>query len=191
MRKDIYERIKLMKKDNIKVNYAQLARQFNCDYRTLKRYFEYNNFKTIEKKKRPSKLDLYKEVIKDKLALGCPVTAIFRYLIDKGYTGKYSILKDYFRTIKTNEIKKATIRFETSPGLQAQVDWKEKLKLISKSGEVFTVNIFLILIGYSRLKFFCVTLDKSQDTLIESMISSFEFFGGVPKDDSRIKKRTR
>ena len=28
------------------------------------------------------------------------------------------------------------MRFETSPGFQAQVDWKEKFKLTNKSGEI-------------------------------------------------------
>ena len=32
MRKDILERMKLMKKENIKPNYAELSRQYNCDY---------------------------------------------------------------------------------------------------------------------------------------------------------------
>ena len=40
MRKDIYERMKLMKKDGIKPNYAEVARAYGCDYRTVKRYFE-------------------------------------------------------------------------------------------------------------------------------------------------------
>ena len=39
------------------------------------------------------------------------------------------------------------------PGLQAQVYWKENLKMISKQGELFEVNIFLMVLGYSRMKF--------------------------------------
>lgn len=182
MRKDIYERIKIMKKDNIKVNYAKLARQYNCDYRTIKRYFETDGVDIKIKITRPSKLDPYRELIKDKLLIGCNVTSIYRFIKDKGYKGKYTILKDYCRAIEVEEKNKATIRFETSPGLQAQVDWKEKLTLISKSGEAFTINIFLIILGYSRMKYFCLTLDRSQDTLIESMIESFKYFNGVPKE---------
>ncbi|WP_315069196.1 hypothetical protein [uncultured Clostridium sp.] len=37
--------------------------------------------------------------------------------------------------------KKATVKFETTPGLQAQVDWKENLIMISKHGEIFKVNL--------------------------------------------------
>lgn len=68
------------------------------------------------------------------------------------------------------------------PGLQAQVDWKETLRMISKNGEVFIIDIFLIVLGYSRLKFFRLTLDRNQDTLFNCMIDSFKYFGGVPKE---------
>ena len=36
MRKDIYERIKIMKKYNIKPNFSEMARIYNCDHRTKK-----------------------------------------------------------------------------------------------------------------------------------------------------------
>ena len=77
---------------------------------------------------------------------------------------------------------KATIRFETNPGLQAQVDWKESLKMMNKYGEIFEINIFLIILGYSRKKFIKLTLDRNQDTLINAMISSFKYFEGIPKE---------
>ena len=40
MRKDIKERMILMKQDDIKPNYAELAKQYGCDYRTVKKCFE-------------------------------------------------------------------------------------------------------------------------------------------------------
>ena len=40
MRKDIYERIKIMKKEDIPPNFAEVARQYGCDYRTAKRYYD-------------------------------------------------------------------------------------------------------------------------------------------------------
>ena len=76
--------------------------------------------------------------------------SIFKFIQKDGYNGSYSLLADYANKHKREEIKKATLRYETSPGLQAQVDWKESLKMVSKSGEIFEVNIFLMVLGYSR-----------------------------------------
>ena len=39
MRKDIKERMILMKNDSIKPNYVELAKQYGC-YRTVKKHFE-------------------------------------------------------------------------------------------------------------------------------------------------------
>ncbi len=100
----------------------------------------------------------------------------------QGYEGKYSIVADFVKHHQEQEIKKSTIRFETNPGLQSQVDWKEDMTLVSRNGEVFKINIFLMVLGYSRLKFIMLTSDRSQETLFNCMINAFKFFGGVPKE---------
>ena len=76
MRKDIYERIRIMKKDNIKPNFSEMARIYNCDYRTIKKYYEGEYQGAIERKKKPSKLDPYREIIKEKLEIPCSYQAI-------------------------------------------------------------------------------------------------------------------
>lgn len=69
MRKDILERMKILKQDDIKPNYAELAKQLGCDYRTVKRYYE-NDINTLTNRKpKPSILDPYKEIVEDKLKI--------------------------------------------------------------------------------------------------------------------------
>ena len=181
MRKDIYERIQIMKKEDIPPNFAEVARQYDCDYRTAKRYYNGIDQRKPVKAK-PSKLDPYKQIIEEKLKLSCTYKSIYEFIKKLGYEGKYTILREYARDVKIEQTKKATIRFETNPGLQAQVDWKERLSMTSKHGEVFVINIFLIILGYSRMKYIELTLDKNQDTLKSAMINGFKYFGGVPKE---------
>lgn len=179
MRKDIFERMKLMKKEGIKPNYAEVARQYGCDYRTVKKYFE-NDVDEKTSRVYVSKLDPFKEIVKEKVALGCTAYSIYKFIEKQGFKGKYTIVKNYCREIRNEELKKATIRFETSPGLQAQVDWKEELTMVSRQGEIFTVNIFLMVLGYSRRKYIELTLDRNQDTLMNAMVRGFKYFEGVP-----------
>ena len=181
MRKDIYERMKIMKKEDIKPNFAELARRYDCDYRTVKKAYEQTDNQT-DRKVRKSKLDDYKQIISDKLELGCSFSSIYHFIKKKGYQGKYSILRDYCRKTKNEYEKKATIRFETTPGLQAQIDWKEEMKLLNRNGEIYTINIFCMVLGYSRMKFWKLTLDRNQDTLIEAIMDGLKYFGGVPKE---------
>lgn len=63
-----------------------------------------------------------------------------------------------------------------------QIDWKERLRLINKYGEVFTVDIFLAILGYSRLKFIKLTTDKTQKTLFRCLGELFRYLDGVPKE---------
>jgi len=182
MRKDIYERMKLMQKDGIKPNYAKLAKQYNCDYRTIKRYFE-NDIPTPTKRvSKPRLIDPFKTIIETKYDEGCTASAIYHFIAKRGYKGKYTAIKEYCHSIKQEKLHKATIRFETNPGLQSQVDWKERLTMFSKYGEVFEFNIFLTILGYSRYKYIELTLDRTQKTLESAMIHSFEYFNGVPKE---------
>lgn len=181
MRKDVCEVVARMKKEGIKPNYAELARRWNCDYRTVKRYFE-NDTVPTRKQMKPSKLDPFKSLIEEKVSMGCTGKAIYKFILNKGYEGKYTILKDFIKSIKVEMEQKATMRFETIPGLQAQVDRKERKKMVSKNGEIFEFDIFLMILGYSRTKYIELTLDKSQETLMSSIINGLKYFGGVPKE---------
>lgn len=74
------------------------------------------------------------------------------------------------------------MRFETTPSFQAQVDWKENFKIINKEGKEFEINIFLMILDYSRYKYIELTLDKTQDTLFECIMHACKSFGGVPHE---------
>ena len=120
MRKDIYERMKIMKQEGVKPNYSEIARRWNCDYRTVKRYFEQDVI-PIRKITKPSKLDAFRTIIEEKANLGCTASSIYHFIKKKGYEGGETILREFVRSIRVEGEQKATIRFETNPGLQAQV----------------------------------------------------------------------
>jgi len=187
MRGDIKDLIDFITKEELPMyNKAELARRYDCDPRTIDRYLKIQsgelkpNENTREYR---SKLDDYKTLIIHKVdTYGCTAMAVYKFIEKKGYTGKYSIVANFVKQHKDEEVKKATIRFETNPGLQAQVDWKEDMTLVNRSGEEFKINIFLMVLGYSRLKFLMITSDRSQLTLFNCMTNAFQFFGGVPHE---------
>lgn len=184
MRLDVLNEINIFLRGGEKesMSKAAMARIMGCDPRTVKRYL--NGYEPKKKKKitKTSKLDNFKETIIEKLEIGCTSMSIFKFIQKEGYEGSYSLVADFVQKHKDEQQRKATIRFETAPGLQAQVDWKENLKMISKNGELFEVNIFLMVLGYSRTKFVKLTSDKMQKTLFLCMNEAFKYFGGVPKE---------
>ncbi|HDC8771939.1 TPA: IS21 family transposase, partial [Staphylococcus aureus] len=185
---DIYEGVLFYIMKGIKPNYAELGRQYNCDPRTVKKYYEAgkeNELERLKKRqqnKKASKLDPFKEIINKKIELGCTAMAIFKYIEKKGYEGKYTILREYCKNKKQNETKKATIRVETNPGIAAQVDWKEDMVMHDKFGRTYQFNIFLYVLHYSKMKYITLTWDRKQDTLFECLKDAFEYTEGVPKE---------
>lgn len=187
MRKDIHNKLKkYTREEQCLLNKSELARRFNCDARTIDRYLKINSGELETKKSSrvyKSLIDDYKPIIIEKVdTFGATAMAVYKFIDKKGYKGKYSTVAAFINKHKNIEIKKATVRFETTPGLQAQVDWKENLTMVSKHGEIFKVNIFLMVLGYSRIKYVKLTTDKEQKTLFKCMISAFSYFEGIPQE---------
>ena len=44
------------------------------------------------------------------------------------------------------------MRYETAIGQQAQIDWKENMEFILSDGEIIIINIFVIILSYSRFE---------------------------------------
>lgn len=186
MRKDVYERIRYFVLEKIKPNYAAIARQYDVDPRTVKAaYLRAQSDKTAVVRKRRSrriKLDGYQDIIEDKYAAGCSARSIYDFIVEKGFTGKYTIVKDYCRRFRKAQTKKATIRVEHTIGLSAQVDWKEQVTMTDRNGVPHTFSIFLYVLPYSKFKFLKLTLDQKQDTLFKCLFEAFKATGGIPKE---------
>lgn len=186
MRKDIFEIIFMENKENGKINYSKIARQYDCDPRTVKRYFKSREKQPIVRKSRIIKkvTDGFENIIEEKyIEFNAPAIAIYHLLKEKyGYNGSYTTIKTFTHNLKENKIKEVTIRFETNPGLQCQIDWKESFTLLNKKGKPFVINIFLAILGYSRLRYLELTFDRTQPTLFCCLTNAIKFFGGTPKE---------
>lgn len=128
-----------------------------------------------------SKLDSYKPVIDDLLRQGVwNAVVILREIQSRGYTGGYTIVRDYLQPMRSLREPRSTVRFETPPGRQMQSDWGEIITVITGRPQrvFFSVNT----LGYSRrFHFFCTDRNDAEHTY-EGMIRSFEHFGGVPSE---------
>lgn len=90
MRKDIREGVKKHMIDGIKPNYGALAKQYSCDYRTVKATYHEaleGGKRPVQMKKRPSKLDPYKASIEEKLKDQCSAYSILNLLRGKVLMG--------------------------------------------------------------------------------------------------------
>ena len=182
---ELRKEITVMKTMGIKPCYAALAKEYNLDYRTVKRYYEGYDGKPAHHNKK-SKLLEFDEIIKEKMALkGTKVSSLYFFLQEEyKYKGSYSSLTYY---IRKNEISKpnksrGTPRYETDIGEQIQFDWIESIKMVNKYGEIFEFNVFSAELSYSRMHYFCYSITKTREDVIRCLIKAFKFFGGTVKE---------
>lgn len=166
----------------LKLNYSELERKYGVNRKKIKKMHLGIDNKKINRE-RESIYDKYRDLIIEKLSIpGVTIAGIHRYLINNiDDTLKYNSLKHYVWKHKLKESAKTSevMRFETDYGHQAQVDWKENVKLISRHGEILIVNVFVMILSASRRKYFEITLSKNQYILKNCIINAFEFFGGT------------
>ena len=74
---------------------------------------------------------------------------LLRELRGRGYTGGYSILKEYVHPFRRPHLPQATRRFETEPGEQAQVDWGS-FTYFTSEGKKKQVWAFVMVLSWSR-----------------------------------------
>jgi len=160
----------------------EIAQKLDVSDRTVRNYL---SMKPCRRKKaaRCSKLSHFQpyiqSVIKDNPFFNNIL--LFQKIQAMGYTGKLTILRVYVKKIRDEILTQAVIRFETEPGFQAQVDWKEfGKKLID--GKLIKLYAFVMILGFSRKKFVCFTTSMKQSLLLQAHIQAFQWFGGIPQE---------
>jgi len=146
--------------------------------RTIRNYLSGKSPSSKPKKSRASKLDPYKSfilsILSDDPLFNCEV--IYRRIKARGYSGGITILRDYAAKRRQEIQKQVVIRFETEPGYQAQMDWKELPR--DKWNGIYA---FVMLLGYSRTPFVYFTEDMTSGTLLQCHQMAFNQFGGIPE----------
>ena len=130
--------------------------------------------------KRASPLDGFKTYIEERLSAAVwNAVVLLRELREHGYTGGYTILKDYLQPKREASRTTAVRRFETPPGGQAQVDWGH-LGTLQIEGVERKLSRFTFTLGYSRMMMAEVALDQKLGTVLRMHEEAFRQLGGVP-----------
>lgn len=126
MDKGLITQLKILKLSNLKPNFSELARLYDLDCRTVKRYYDRYEGKPKHHNK-SSRLDEHYDLIKTKLSLrGANVSAVYEYIKDEvdSSIGTYLNFNKYVKSkgLKPKKTEEGHPRYETDMGVQAQVD---------------------------------------------------------------------
>jgi transposase len=103
---------------------------------------------------------------------------LFQELRAQGYAHGYASVMRWVRPLREEErrLEEATVRFETGPGKQAQVDWGSTRVLIGERPE--RVHLFVLTLGYSRRLYARAYPDERLVSLLNAHERAFAHFGG-------------
>lgn len=167
---------------------AVIARQLGLDRRTIHRWIAAGQLEVevdtgllpppVRRSRSPSKLEPYKAIIQERLKdfPEMPATRLFEEVTAAGYPGAYTQVKAFVRSIRPPAEPEPPNRFETEPGVQAQVDFAEARFPWGKR------YALLVVLGYSRHLYVQFSTRQDMRALFAGLEAAFAFFGGVPKE---------
>lgn len=162
---------------------SAIARETGFDRKTIRKHLEAETAPQSKKrKKRESKLDPYKPYLLERIKEGTTNCSVLMEEIQaKGYEGKSTILREFVQPFRESPKKQATVRFETMPGRQGQVDWAEDVGEFHVDGLKRPLYAFIMILSYSRKRYIEFTTEMTQETLMKCHMNAFSYFNGIPQ----------
>jgi len=158
-----------------------IAKMTGTSRNTIRKVLKQAAPAVFEKAERTSKLDEFKEYVKKRYE-ECALSAvrIIQEIRPMGYLGSIQTLRRYLHTLRGRKraLAKATVRFETAPGAQAQADWGYCGTFANQSGQLLRVYVFVMVLSFSRMMYVRFTSSMKLPVLIDCHLSAFQFFGG-------------
>lgn len=164
------------------VGIREIARRLDLTRVTVRKYLRSETIPVAKPRPlRVSKLAPWAEYIVRRVRVdgvdNCSV--LLDELRERGYDGGRTILKEFVQPLRLPKAPIATVRFETQPGEQAQVDFGT-FRYRGAEGKIRRVYAFVMVLSWSRSLY--VEFVERQDwvTFVRCHLHAFEAFGGVP-----------
>jgi len=130
-----------------------------------------------------SSVEPYRVMVKQLVDQNVEIAAQYQRLQERGYSGSYSAVYRFVRTLKPkkNKNREATVRVERKPGEEAQVDFGYAGRMTDpETGELRRAWCFVMTLSWSRHQYVEFVFNQKVETWLRLHRNAFEFFGGVP-----------
>ena len=128
-----------------------------------------------------STVEPYREQVVKMREKGVEVSAIWERIKERGFAGSYMAVYRFVRQLEPIQAD-VTVRVETAPGEEAQVDFGYAGRMIDgETGESHKTWLFVMTLSWSRHQYVEFVFNQKIPTWLRLHRNAFAFLGGVPK----------
>lgn len=158
-----------------------IARELGVDRKTIKRWRRRGQWRPRQGPPRSGGIDPYRDRLRQRgPEVGWNAVVLHRELQGFGFTGGVQSVRRTIRPWRAEArwAAVATVRYETGPGEQAQVDFGQLRIWLGERSE--RVHLFVLTLGYSRRLWVRAYPHERLSALLDGHERAFRHFGGVP-----------
>lgn len=156
----------------------QIAARTGRSRKTVRKLLAQQTPQPFQRPPRKSRLDPFKPYLTSRYQqYGLSGVRLLAEIEAQGFTGSLDIVQRFLKTLKHEQAAKAkaTVRFETAPGQQAQADWAEVVRFEGRK-----IYAFVMVLSFSRMLYVEFTTSMDLPSLIACHQRAFVYFGGLP-----------
>jgi transposase len=162
----------------------RIARELGISRGTVKRYVEAGGWQPFKRPRRSKLLDGLDDWLRERFHRHRGNADVVRQelAVERGIVASLRTVQRAVEPYRQELLaeSRATLRFETAPGRQLQIDFGERL--VEIGGRKVKVFLFVATLGYSRRLHVRAFRHERQESWFDGMESAFLSFGGVPAE---------
>lgn len=162
----------------------RISRELGCSRNTVRSYLRQGAWRPMDVASRSGALEPHRQWLAERLRQHRGNADVVRQDLARELGIEVSLrtvqraVEPLRRELRAEAV--ATVRYETAPGHQLQIDFGSTAVVIGQESQ--RIHLFVAMLGYSRRCYVVVFLHERQSAWLQGLEGAFRHFGGVPRE---------
>ncbi len=162
----------------------RISRELGCSRNTVRQYLRRGGWRPMDVASRAGVLEPHRQWLAERLRQHRGNADVVRQDLARELGIEVSLrtvqraVEPLRRELRAETV--ATVRYETAPGHQLQIDFGSTAVVIGEERQ--RIHLFVATLGYSRRCYVTVFLHERQSAWLQVLEGAFRHFGGVPQE---------